>query len=65
MIEMTEDLAKAVEGQKAPLHILNPHTNEVFVLVRKKVYDLTCQIVGGPGKAWADDADDDLIRKPA
>ena len=64
MIELTPEQAAALEQQKAPLHVVNPRTNEVFVLIRKNVYDLTCQIVGGPGKAWADDGDD-LIRKPA
>jgi len=46
-----------------PLHVINPATREVYVLVRKDVYDLTCSIVGGgPGQIW-DDADDDLVRK--
>ena len=45
---------------------LNPATQEVFVLIRKEVYDLTCNIVGGgQGRVWDDEADDDLIRKPA
>ena len=66
MIELTEEQAKALEGQKAPLQLVNPRTREVFVLVRKNIYDLTCGIVGGgQGKPWDDEADDDLIRKPA
>jgi hypothetical protein len=65
MIELTTEQAAAIEQQTAPLHVADPHTGEVYVLVRKAVYDLTCQIVGGPGKAWGDDRDDDLIRTPA
>jgi hypothetical protein len=32
------------------------------VLIPKRVYDLTCKIVGGgPGQVWDDAADDGLI----
>ena len=65
MIELTEAQVQALEAQKSPLHLVNPATREVFVLIRKDVYDLTCSIVGGgPGRVWDDEADDDLIRKP-
>ena len=47
MIELTEEQARAVASQKSPLHLMNPLTREVFVLIRKEVYDLTCNIVGG------------------
>jgi len=66
MIELTENQVQALESQKAPLHLVNPATQEVFVLIRKEVYDLTCSIVGGgQARVWDDEADDDLIRKPA
>jgi hypothetical protein len=62
MIELTEEQARAMEAQKAPLQVLNPRTQEVFVLIRKDVYDLTCGIVGGGrGQVWDDEADDDLV----
>jgi hypothetical protein len=64
MIELTETQVRALESQKSPLHLVNPETQEVFVLIRKDVYDLTCTIVGGQkGRVWDDEADDDLIRK--
>ncbi len=64
MIELTETQVQALEAQKSPLHLVNPATQEVFVLIRKDVYDLTCSIVGGgPGRVWDDEADNDLIRK--
>ncbi|MCI0704351.1 MAG: hypothetical protein L0241_25105 [Planctomycetia bacterium] len=66
MIELTEEQAQALEQQQVPLQLINPHTREVFVLIRKNVYDLTCSIVGGgKGKPWDDEADNDLIRKDA
>jgi hypothetical protein len=64
MIELTPEQAQAMEGQQAPLEVLNPLTQEVFVLVRRDVYKLACSIVSGPNRAgWDNPADDDLIRK--
>src|SRR6266545_788040 len=34
MIELTAEQVQAMEGQKSPLHILNPKTQEVYVLIR-------------------------------
>lgn len=65
MIELTEEQARALEQQQGPLQLVNPRTREVFVLIRKNVYDLTCTVVGGKGKPWDDEADNDLIRKKA
>jgi len=66
MIELTEEQVQALGSEKAPLQLLNPATREVFVLIRKDVYDLTCRIVGGgPGRVWDDKADNDLIRNRA
>jgi hypothetical protein len=65
MIELTEKQACALDAQKPePLHLVNPSTREVFVLIPKRVYDLTRKIVGGgPGQVWDDEADDDLIAR--
>jgi hypothetical protein len=63
MLELTERQVRAISEQKSALQLIEPATQEIFVLVRKEVYDLTCSIVGGrPGQVW-DDEDDDLIRK--
>jgi len=63
MIELTESQIQAMEEEKAPLHILNPRTQEVFVLIRQDVYKLTCSIVGGKkGQVWGDD-EGDLIQR--
>jgi len=65
MIALTEEQVRALEAQKPrPLELVNPRTQEVFVLIRQDVYKQTCGIVGGgPGQVWDDAADDDLIRK--
>lgn len=66
MIELTQEQALALEKQLSPLQVIDPRTREVYVLVRKNVYDLTCTVVGGSkGKVWDDEADNDLIRKGA
>ena len=66
MLELTEEQARAQEKQQAPLQLVDPRTGEVYVLIRKSVYDLTCSIVaGGKGQPWDDEADEDLIRKRA
>jgi hypothetical protein len=64
MIELTDEQVRAMAECQGPLQVMNPKTQEVFVLIRKDVYDLTCSIVGGDkGRVWDDAADDDLIRK--
>lgn len=63
MLELTAEQALALEKQQAPLQLVNPRTGEVYVLIRKNVYDLACTVVGGgKGKPWDDEADNDLIR---
>jgi hypothetical protein len=64
MIELTEEQTRALTEARAPLQLVNPKTHEVYFLIRKDVYDLTCRIVGGGvGEVWDDEADDNLIRK--
>lgn len=63
MIQLTEEQVRAMAEQQSPLQVVNPRTQQVYVLIRRDVYDLTCSIVGGKeGQVWDDD-DDDLIRK--
>ena len=65
MIELTETQVSAMESQRTPLHLVDPNTKEVFVLISKNVYDLTCGIVsGGKGRVWDDTDDDDLVAQP-
>ncbi|MBY0514349.1 MAG: hypothetical protein K2P78_10610 [Gemmataceae bacterium] len=62
MIELTDQQAAALGDQKQPACVVDPRTGEVYVLVRKDVYDLARTAVGGgPGRVWDDTADDGLI----
>jgi hypothetical protein len=64
MLDLTEEQVRAMEAAKTPLQLRNPKTQEVYFLIREDVYKLTCSIVGGgPGRAWADETDDDLFRE--
>jgi hypothetical protein len=67
MIELTEEQMQALEAQtQGPLQILNPRTQETYVLIRWEVYELANRILSGPNRrGWEDPADDDLIRKQA
>lgn len=60
MIELTSNQVTAIAQASKPAHLVDPGTGEVFILIKKDVYELTCKIVGGAkGQAW-DDSDDDL-----
>ncbi len=66
MIPLSEEQIRAMQSQPSPLHVVNPHTQEVYVLIRQDVYELTRSIIDGPNRrGWEDQADDDLIKKPA
>jgi hypothetical protein len=43
--------------------VLNPRTQEVFVLVRKDVYDLVRRIVDGPNRRGWDDPELDVYEQ--
>jgi hypothetical protein len=63
MIELTADQARALVDQKAPAEVLNPLTQETFILIRKDVYDSVCGFLRPLGRNWDNPADDDLIRR--
>lgn len=67
MIELTEEQMQAIDTAKeGPLKVIHPRTQEVFVLIRQDVYQLTSRIISGPNhRGWDNSADDDLIRKKA
>jgi hypothetical protein len=60
MLELTPEQAKAMEQQNEPLKLINPRTQEVFVLVRNDRYTFTNKIL----KKWDDPEDADLIEQP-
>ena len=63
MIDLTQKQVRAMAAQHPrPLEMVNPSSQEIFVLIPKQVYDLTCKMGGGrPGQIW-DDRDDDLVQ---
>ncbi len=64
MIDLTEEQARALESQERPLHLRDPHTQTVYVLIRQDVYNLVCGLISGPNRrGWENPADDDLIQK--
>jgi hypothetical protein len=60
MIHLTPEQVKAAQQQKERLRLVNPQTDEVFVLIRQDIYELTGMIL----KKWDDPDDDDLIEAP-
>jgi hypothetical protein len=63
MIELTQEQVQAQSAQKSPLQVLNPATREVFVLIRKDVYDLVCGIVKPFNKGVEDDPEMDVYEQ--
>ena len=64
MIELTEQQAEALaRAEPFPL-VVDPRTQEEFVLVRKDRFEAMQKWVASLKRRWDDPADDDLIRKP-
>jgi hypothetical protein len=63
MIELTEAQSRALEEKKAPLEVVDPRTGEVFVLIRKAVYENVCGVLRPFNRNWDNPEDDDLIRR--
>ena len=61
MLELTPEQSKATQSQKEPIRLLDPDTQEVYVLVREKVFNLTRNIL----KRWEDPEDFDLVEQPS
>jgi hypothetical protein len=63
MIELTQEQLRAVEEDQVPI-LVNPQTQEEFVLIRKERYDAMQKWMAPLKRRWDDPGDDDLIRKP-
>jgi hypothetical protein len=64
MIVLTKEQAEALTRAEQPPLVLNPGTQEEFVLVRKDRYESMEKWVATLKRRWDDPADDDLIGKP-
>ena len=63
MIELTEQQQQALSAEKGPLEIVDPRTQEVYVLVRKDVYELVRRVIDGPNRAGWDDPELDVYEQ--
>jgi hypothetical protein len=64
MIQLTEEQSEALTRAEQPLLVVDPRTQEEFVLVRKDRFEAMQKWVASLKRRWDDPADDDLIRKP-
>jgi hypothetical protein len=64
MIELTQEQAEALVRAEHPPLVLNPRTQEEFVLVPRDRFEAMQKWVASLKRRWDDPADDDLIRKP-
>lgn len=64
MIELTEGQAEALPRAEQPPLVVDPRTQEEFVLVRRDRYEAMQKWVASLTRRWDDPGDDDLIRKP-
>jgi hypothetical protein len=64
MIDLTEEQAEALTRAEQPPLVVNPRTQEEFVLVRKDRFEVMQKWVASLKRRWDDAGDDDLIRNP-
>jgi len=64
MIELTKEQMQAIEQTDQLPLLVNPKTQEEFVLVRKDRFEAMQKWMASLKRRWDDPADDDLIRKP-
>ncbi len=56
MLELTEQQVQALEQSKEPPILMNPKTQEGYVLIRKDVFDLLRKWMEPLNRAWDDPA---------
>jgi hypothetical protein len=61
VIELTEQQQKAL-AEESPPRVINPRTQERFVLIREDVYETMRQIVTPLNRNWENPGDDDLVK---
>ncbi len=64
MIELTNDQIEAIESNRE-LHaeVVNPRTQETYVLVRKDLFEVVQKWVAPLKRRWTNPGDDDLIKR--
>jgi hypothetical protein len=61
MIELNEELQKALDTQKQPVAAVDPRTGQEYLLIKREVYNLVCGMLKPYNRGW--DPEEDLIRK--
>jgi hypothetical protein len=64
MIELTEQQAEAVAQADTLPVMVNPKTQEEFILVRKDRFEAMQKWLASLKRNWDNPGDDELIRKP-
>jgi hypothetical protein len=64
MIQLTEEQVEALGRAEQPPLVVNPRTQEEFVLVPRDRFEAMHKWVASLKRRWDDPANDDLIRKP-
>ncbi len=62
MIELTEEQRRNL-NQESPPRVVNPQTQERFVLIREDIYEIMRKIVAPLNRNWDNPQDDEPIEK--
>lgn len=62
MIELTEQQQRALV-EESPPRVVNPRTQERFVLIPEAAYEKMRKIMAPFSRNWDNPADDDLIKR--
>jgi len=63
MIELTPEQVRAMEAAQGPLRVVNPQTQQTFVLIRQDIYERLQKLVEGPNRRGWDDPELDVYEK--
>ncbi len=63
MIELTQEQLQAAEQEASLPVLVNPKTQEEYVLIRKERFEAMQKWIAPLKRRWDDPADDDLINK--
>jgi hypothetical protein len=62
-IELTPEQTWIIDAPPQPVVAIDPRSGQVYLLIRREIYDKIRLLLKPFGKNWDNPADDDLIRK--
>ena len=65
MIELREDQLPPLDAAEQPPVVIDPRTGQEYLLIRREIYEKVRGFLKAYGRAWDNQADDDLIREQA